>query len=1049
MVVALTMPMTDAQVAGGVVDSVLPGGVAATTAQGAENGTLATTMNIGGPVATFQNSTFVLNGATEQVLQIDDQTDLATIIAGNGESGFSGDGGPALDASFRFASNGYGIAVDSTGGLVINDTNNYRLRYIASNDCTSSCPYGLSSTTAGDIYTVAGNGQAGISGDGGPATAAEIDSPNSLSLDATGDIIFSSQNDLNTLPPPHVNPNVQLVAANNCSANCPFGLSEMTAGDIYLIAGTGALGYTGDDGPATAATFKISSGNTAIDSRGDIVVDDDEDSAIRVVAAFSCSSTCPYGLGAMTAGEVYTIAGGKVGAPSNGESALAAPLYVPLTVGIDPSGDVFMMSYNTVASEENLYMIAASNCASSCPFGLATTTTGAIYDLSRADPLMANEDSGPAISPNGDLIYQTETNLAIGRAQDVLLARNSCSSNCLFGLPQVVAGADYVIAGDISGSINGTVTYGLTTAAENLCVYAQNVATGVRTMSQTQSNGTYFIGGLAPGNYLVEFDPTCVAHPDPYPTEWYNGSGGAPGPGSAAAVNVNTSPVLGIDEALPLAATITGTVTESGSAVGNVCVTAYADDSNDGGNYETGSATTAANGTYTISSLPEDTYIVLFDPTCADNTSSDLDILWYDGPAVGEGGAGDPPGGESKGDATAITAIQNSSGPVSSINAGLSVGATVEGTISAPQAAGTAGICVTLLNPGTGENLYETSTSSEGAYEFTHLPAGTYKVEVDPTCGATLASEYGATTIPTFNVSNSQSEVENATLPVTSSTPSITTNSLAPATQGSLYTTALTAAGGLAPYSWLSNALPTGLGLNSQTGVLSGVPADSGSYTVTVGAIDHSSPPGEAVETFTLTISAPSPTTTTTVPTPTTTTTTTTLPASSATTTTVPSPVTTTLPATPSDSSPVTTTTVQMFPATTSALSPATVTTTTSTRLPTGQPSISLLSNSSSSDITNGTIKERLLCHTAKCSGTATLTETLSVKVLRNRRVVTVQESEVVGSGQFSVGMQKTGTVTIHLDAAGKRLLANATHPCCSRRAAPHPRGWSTAGDAH
>jgi hypothetical protein len=1001
-------------------------------------------MNIGGPVATFQNSTFVLNASTEQILEIDDQTDLATPFAGSGATGFSGDGGPAINASFRLTpGNSDGLATDSDGDVIIDDTANDRLRFIAASDCSSSCPYGLPETTAGDIYTIAGDGQAGVAGDGGLATAAQIDDPNSLSIDADGDVIFSSQNLLEALPS-HEAPNVRLVASQSCSSACPFGLPAMTAGYIYLLGGTGTYGHTGDGGPAVDAEFTINSGNTAVDSRGDVVVDDDGNEALRLIAAYSCSSSCPYGLGTMTAGDVYAIAGGTVGTPVNGQSALGAPLYGPETIAIDPSGDIFLRSDNTLTSRADLYMISGSNCTSNCPFGLASTVTGAIYDLPNADLALANQDSGPAISPNGDLIIQAVTDPSIGVPQDVLFARNSCTSSCLFGLPQLTPGGNYVVAGDRSGQISGTVTYD-SVGALNTCVYAKSQATGAETMSMPESDGAYIIRGLAPGKYVVKFDPTCEPY-EQYAPQWYNGtSSGSPGPAGATAVTVGTSDVTGISAQLAPGASITGTVTASGSAVADVCVTAYADDPSDGGDFLTASTTTAVDGTYTLSRLPEDTFLVRFDPTCQgaylldSSLASKLDIAWYNGPAAGESGSDDPAGGESKDDATSITAIASSSGPATGINAGLAPGTSVEGTISAPGTSDTAGVCVSLLNPGSGEVLAETFTSGAGAYEFTYLPAGTFEVVADPTCGGTLSSEFGATVIPAFSALISQSFVENATLPMTSSGPSITTDALTPATQGSPYAFGLSASGGIAPYSWVWNGLPTGLSINPQTGVISGTPQTSGTFSVSVGAIDHSSPPGEGTGTLTLVVNAATttttlpPTTTTTYPSPPTTTTT--IPSSPTTTTTIPSlPTTTTTPSSP-------TTTTVPSPATTTSITPSVTTTTTTPSSPTTavvpeattttttppltsrtQPSISLVSTTASR-VTNGVIKEEFRCEVAACSGTARLSETLSVRVHRGTRVLTVLKTEVVGSTHFSIKNRQKATEVIRLSADGIHAL--------------------------
>lgn len=135
-----------------------------------------------------------------------------TTLAGNGTGGYSGDGGPAVAASLNGPK---GVAVDAAGNLYIADTGNGRIRKV---------------TPAGSITTVAGNGQAAYSGDGGPATAASLNAPKGLAVDAAGSLYIADTDN--------------------------FRVRKVSpGGTITTAAGNGRQGYSGDGGPATAASL--------------------------------------------------------------------------------------------------------------------------------------------------------------------------------------------------------------------------------------------------------------------------------------------------------------------------------------------------------------------------------------------------------------------------------------------------------------------------------------------------------------------------------------------------------------------------------------------------------------------------------------------------------------------------------------------------------------------------------------------------------------------------------------------------------------------------
>ncbi len=186
-------------------------------------------------------------------------------IAGTGAAGFSGDGAPAVKARLRSPA---GVAVDAAGNVLIADTVNNRVRVVAEH---AGMFYGKA-MTAGDIYTVAGDGTEGLSGDGGPAAKADLDNPAGVAVDAAGNVLIADT----------VNNRVRVVAEH---AGMFYG-KAMTAGDIYTVAGTGphgtgAGGFSGDGGPAAKAELSGPAGVTA--EAGNLLIADRGNNRIRLV----------------------------------------------------------------------------------------------------------------------------------------------------------------------------------------------------------------------------------------------------------------------------------------------------------------------------------------------------------------------------------------------------------------------------------------------------------------------------------------------------------------------------------------------------------------------------------------------------------------------------------------------------------------------------------------------------------------------------------------------------------------------------------------------
>lgn len=183
-------------------------------------------------------------------------------VAGNGSYGFAGDGGPALSAELATPD---AVAMDSVGNMLIADGSNKRVRVVAEQSGTF---YGQP-MSAGDIYTVAGNGHYRLSGAAGPATAAQLDLPASVGADAAGDVLI----------PDTVNNRVMVTAA---ASGTLFG-RPVTAGHIYDEAGDGVTGYSGDGHPGYLAELRSPEAVTA-DSAGNLLIADAGNTRVRMVA---------------------------------------------------------------------------------------------------------------------------------------------------------------------------------------------------------------------------------------------------------------------------------------------------------------------------------------------------------------------------------------------------------------------------------------------------------------------------------------------------------------------------------------------------------------------------------------------------------------------------------------------------------------------------------------------------------------------------------------------------------------------------------------------
>ena len=283
-----------------------------------------------GVVMDASGNTYIADTGNNCIRQID-LNGIITTIAGQPlqSPGYSGDGGPATSALLNLP---IGIAIDTKGNIYIADANNNCIRQIDLNQ---------------NITTIAGLGpnNGGYSGDGGPATSAELSGPRGVAVDTNGNIYIADENN-NCIR--QVDSNGIISTILNVSINGPFGIAVDTTGNVYIsssdnyvrkinisinvvtiIGGNGSIGYSGDGGNATSASFNDPFG-IAVDINGNVYISDTNNNCVRRIN---------------TQGIITTIAGmGPNNGGYNGDNILAtnAELKYPNGIEIDQQGNIYI-----------------------------------------------------------------------------------------------------------------------------------------------------------------------------------------------------------------------------------------------------------------------------------------------------------------------------------------------------------------------------------------------------------------------------------------------------------------------------------------------------------------------------------------------------------------------------------------------------------------------------------------------------------------------------------------------------------------------------------
>ena len=293
-----------------------------------------------------QDNMFFGQAKGHTLRRVDAATGVITTVAGTGAEGYSGDGGQASQATVNQI---YSICVDANGDIYIVDRLNAAVRKI--------------DAATGIITTVAGTGEPGYSGDGGPGNLAQLVEPNDAFLDGKGGLLIADIQDQRVRRLELTTGIITTFAGNgekvrsgdgNPATQASFfgsravcmdskgntyvcereghGVRKIDANGIMsTFAGTGEKGYSGDGGPAIASTWN---GPKAIrcDHQDNVIVVDTENHAIRRIDAVT--------------GVVTTVAGGQLGSEGDGGNPTAAGLARPHGGAVDRAGNLFIADSN-------------------------------------------------------------------------------------------------------------------------------------------------------------------------------------------------------------------------------------------------------------------------------------------------------------------------------------------------------------------------------------------------------------------------------------------------------------------------------------------------------------------------------------------------------------------------------------------------------------------------------------------------------------------------------------------------------------------------------
>ncbi len=456
-------------------------------------------------------------------------TGIITTIAGIGVPAYSGDGGLAIAAELNGP---YAIVVDGTGNIYISDDLNNVIRKI---------------NPAGIISTIAGTGVAGFTGDGGPATLAQINAPNGIAVDNSGHVYFAGSGRVRKIDT--LTGIITTVAGNGTATSNgdggpataagiwgPSGVAVDAGNNIYItddfgnkirrvdlsgnistFAGTGVLGFFGDGGPATAAKFNDPT-CLAFDATGNLIIGDQHNQRIRQISL---------------TGNITTIAGSTMGYFGDCGPATAAEINNPYGVAVDGSGFIYIadIGNNRIRkiSPSGLPVVAPiigiDNVCVSASVTIADITPGGVWSASNGKASVTSGGMVTGLFGGIDTIMYAVTNACGTTTASFPVTVNTTPVVAPIAGPSVVcAGASITLtdatpggtwsaaSGNATVSPAGVVT-GVTPGTDVIMYDTTNFC-GTTMVSKIVTINTVPTAGaitgpntVCPGSTITQFDP--------------------------------------------------------------------------------------------------------------------------------------------------------------------------------------------------------------------------------------------------------------------------------------------------------------------------------------------------------------------------------------------------------------------------------------------------------------------------------------------------------------------------------------------------------------